>query len=169
MNPEKNLPRFEYPAFNPLQYEYLAVQDGDGDADSSGIQYLFALDLRECLHLLPRFIGSIVEAIRFFAEVLEALRPELDCLTTAYYFKSDDINRKQGARIEKLAELRNLALQPMLGPKDSKLYPAEANMIVIFLNDVAAYTDDILELVYQRRFFGADMICAMDWTYDELV
>ncbi|KAL0467605.1 cryptococcal mannosyltransferase 1 domain-containing protein [Neurospora intermedia] len=184
MNPdEKNLPRLECPTFNPSRYEYLAVQDDEGEADVSGIQYFFALDLRECLHLLPRLIGSIVEAIRFLgpqscalsiiegnshdgtAEVLAALRPELDALTTTYYFKSSDINPKQGDRITKLAELRNLALQPMLDPNNSKLYPAEANTTVIFLNDVAACTDDILELVHQRRFLGADMTCAMDWTY----
>lgn len=128
-------------------------------------------------------MGSIVEAIRFLgpehcvlsivegnsddgtAEVLEALRSELDALHTPYYFNSSVINPKKGPRIEKLAELRNLALAPMLDPQNAHLYDHETNTTVIFLNDVAVCPDDILELVHQRRFLGADMTCAMDWTY----
>ncbi len=34
---------------------------------------------------------------------------------------------------------------------------------VIFLNDVAACAEDILELIHQRDFQEADMTCAMDW------
>jgi alpha-1,3-mannosyltransferase len=36
---------------------------------------------------------------------------------------------------------------------------------VIFLNDVAACPEDILELVHQRQALAAHMTCSMDWTY----
>jgi alpha-1,3-mannosyltransferase len=148
-------------------------------SEPSTIQYFFALDLRQCLSLLPRLIGSVVEAIKFLGpeqcalsiiegpsedgtgEVLAALRPGLDALTTTYYFKSSTFSSSDGDRIARLAELRNMALQPMLD--DERRYTT--NTTIIFLNDVAACTEDILELVHQRQFLGADMTCAMDWTY----
>lgn len=170
-----SLPRLECPPFSAARYDYLKLRH----EESAPLQYYFALDLRECLDLLPRLIGSVVEAIRFLGpeqcalsivegpsedgtgEVLAALRPGLDALTTTYYFKSTSVSSKVGDRIARLAELRNMALQPILD--DESRY--SANTTVIFLNDVAICLDDILELVHQRQFLGADMTCAMDWTY----
>lgn len=180
MNPEATeLPRLHCPKLDTSRYHDLV----DSERFSRPtIRYFFALDLRQCLTLLPRLIGSIVEAIRFLGpeycalsivegnsgdgtgEVLRALHPELDSMGTTYYFKTSDINPKEGNRIEKLAQLRNLALQPMLDPVEPKRYSAH-DTTIIFLNDVAVCTEDILELVYQRRSLGADMTCAMDWTY----
>ena len=94
-------------------------------------------------------------------EVLAALRPGLDALTTTYYFKSSNFTSSEGDRIARLAALRNMALQPLLD--EAKRY--SSNTTVIFLNDVAICHEDILELVHQRRFIGADMTCAMDWTH----
>ncbi|KAK7749703.1 hypothetical protein SLS53_000282 [Cytospora paraplurivora] len=143
------------------------------------IKYFFALDLTQIVELLPRLLGSIVEAIRFLGpencalsivegnsddgtnEVLEAIRPEIEALGTEYFFQSSDVNPKDGERIVSLAKLRNLALQPLLD--DSRRYSAQST--VVFLNDVAICMEDILELVYQRSLLGADMTCAMDWTY----
>ncbi|KAK3683401.1 cryptococcal mannosyltransferase 1-domain-containing protein [Podospora appendiculata] len=174
-----HLPRLQCPQSDFSRYDYL--KRDDGESDSSRIQYLIALDLRECLSLLPRLIGSVVETIRFLGpercalsiiegnspdgtgEVLAALRPELDKLTTTYYFQSSDINPKQGNRIEKLAALRNMAVQPLLDDEEAKKYSPSTT--VVFLNDVAICAEDILELAHQRRFLGADMTCAMDWTY----
>ncbi len=176
MNPSATeLPRLECPRPQLDRYESLKPIASGGDE----ILYFFAIDLREVLGLLPRLIGSVVEAIRFLgpencalsiiegnspdgtAEVLVALRPELDALTTTYYFRSSDIDPKQGDRIEKLAELRNMALQPLLDEE----HRYSTNTTVIFLNDVAMCLEDILELLRQRRVLGADMTCAMDWTY----
>lgn len=53
----------------------------------------------------------------------------------------------------------------MLDPNNAHLYNDDTNTTVVFLNDVAICPDDILELVHQRHFLGADMTCAMDWTY----
>ncbi|KAK4195470.1 glycosyltransferase family 69 protein [Triangularia verruculosa] len=180
MNPEDTkLPRLHCPQPDLSRYDYLSETARDaGDS----IRYFIALDLRQCVSLLPRLIGSVVEAIRFLGprncalsiiegnsddgtgEVLAALHPELDALTTTYYFKTSDINPKQGDRIQKLAQLRNMALQPLVNDTESKRFPAK-NTNVIFLNDVAICLEDILELVHQQRALGADMTCGMDWTY----
>ncbi|KAK4191031.1 family 69 putative glycosyltransferase [Podospora australis] len=175
-----DLPRLACPDINIERYEYLKTEQRGNN--TTKIRYFFAMDLRQCLGLLPRLLGSVVEAIKFLgpqhcalsviegnsddgtAEVLAALRPELDALTTTYYFKSSDINPKEGNRILKLAELRNMALQPLVDESQSHRFD-QYNTTVVFLNDVAICPEDILELVHQRRFLEADMTCAMDWTY----
>lgn len=148
-------------------------------SESAVIQYFFALDLWQCLGLLPRLIGSVVDVVKFLGpeqcalsivegpsedgtgEVLAALRPVLDALTTTYYFKSSNFTSSEGDRIARLAALRNMALQPLLDEEDRY----DSNTTVVFLNDVAICQEDILELVHQLRFLRADMTCAMDWTY----
>ncbi|KAL2022205.1 hypothetical protein VTK56DRAFT_5815 [Thermocarpiscus australiensis] len=181
MDPEMSqLPRLHCPKPDTSRYGY--PRPTDGSSAASMIQYFFALDLRQCLPLLPRLLGSVVEAIRFLGpercalsivegnsddgtrEVLAALRPELESLGTTYYFKSSEINSKEGDRIKKLARLRNMALQPLADKSEPTKYSATGTT-VIFLNDVAICTEDILELLHQRDFLGADMVCAMDWTY----
>ncbi|KAL2255363.1 hypothetical protein VTK26DRAFT_3523 [Humicola hyalothermophila] len=186
MDPEAmDLPRLHCPKLNTTRYQGLLQAD---DGDSAAIRYFFALDLRQCVSLLPRLIGSIVEAIRFLGpehcalsivegnsddgtgEVLAALRPELEALNTTYYFLKSDIDTRQGNRIEKLARLRNLALEPLLNSSETEpgQHPHSAggdSTTVLFLNDVAACVEDVLELAHQRRLLGADMTCAMDWTY----
>lgn len=145
-------------------------------------KYYFALDLTQVVDLLPRLIGSIVEAIRFLGPadcvlsivegnsddgttlVLDSIRPELDALGIGrYFFETSSVNPKEGEnqRVISLAKLRNLALQPMLD--NTQQYSEDTT--VIFLNDVALCVEDILELAYQRNHLGADMTCAMDWTY----
>ncbi|KAK3305272.1 glycosyltransferase family 69 protein [Chaetomium strumarium] len=189
-----DLPRLECPDLNVSRYQHLQADKIAGSSTDSTIQYYFALDLRQCLTLLPRLIGSVVEAIRFLGpnscalsiiegnsedgtgEVLAALRPELEALGTTYYFSTSDINPKEGNRIDKLARLRNMALQPIFDDAEktptgntststsTKRFSANSTT-VIFLNDVAACAEDILELVHQRALLGADMVCGMDWTY----
>ncbi|KAL2178329.1 glycosyltransferase family 69 protein [Thermothelomyces heterothallicus CBS 202.75] len=185
MNPDAtDLPRMECPKLDSSRYQQLQETGGD-----QGIRYFFALDLRQCLAILPRLLGSVVEAIRFLgpekcalsivegnsddgtSEVLAALRPELEALGLTYHFNTSPINPKKGNRIKALAALRNLALQPLLdryytNPKQSSPPPPPTPPpTVIFLNDVAICPEDILELAHQRRALGADMVCAMDWTY----
>ncbi|KAL2129889.1 hypothetical protein VTI74DRAFT_7164 [Chaetomium olivicolor] len=184
MNPDvEDLPRLQCPKLDADRYKHLQV-DPKNSSDST-IQYFFALDLRQCLPLLPRLIGSVVEAIRFLGpahcalsivegnsddgtgEVLAALQPVLSSLGTTYYFRRSSIDPKKGDRISQLAQLRNLAIQPLLDSASSnspdKFTPADTS--IIFLNDVAICAEDVLELVHQRAHLGADMVCAMDWTY----
>ncbi len=182
------LPRLQCPTIpNPsVRYNGLKVKQADDSAESREILYFFAIDLRDTLTLLPRLLGSVVETIRFLGpsrcalsvvegnsqdgtfEVLEALRAHLDQLTI-YYLKSSDVDPKRGNRIAKLAALRNMAVQPVFGggvsSRDDKQTSARYtdNTTIIFVNDVAACTEDILELVLQRRVLGADMVCGLDW------
>ncbi|KAI4627282.1 uncharacterized protein J4E87_003844 [Alternaria ethzedia] len=80
-----------------------------------------------------------------------------------YYFKSSDINplAKGENRIENLAKLRNLALRDLIAHPEHY----DEDTTVIFSNDVALCMEDILEIIHQRKFQGADQTCAMDWTY----
>jgi alpha-1,3-mannosyltransferase len=190
MNPDAtDLPRLECPKLNPSRYQYLKAT-----GQNPTIRYFFAPDLRQCLILLPRLIGSLVEVMRFLGpqncalslvegnsddgtgEVLAALRPELEKLGITYHFTTTPINPKQGDRIAALAQLRNLALQPLIdahsnsnpsgNPKPSTTAKPTTNTTTItFLNDVAICPEDILELLHQRITLQADMVCAMDWTY----
>ncbi|KAL6794715.1 alpha-1,3-mannosyltransferase CMT1 [Trichoderma sp. SZMC 28013] len=143
------------------------------------IRYFFALDLRNCIGLLPRLIGSIVEVIQFLGpqscalsivegdspdgtgDVLAALRPSLEALGVTYIYNSSTVHSAEGNRIAKLAALRNMPLEPIY----QGTLPMADDASVIFLNDVAACPEDILELILQKKTLNADMTCAMDWTY----
>lgn len=175
MDPEDTtFPRLKCPRINSERYDYLREYMHNGSMFSA--QYFIALDLHQNAELLPRLIGSIIEVIRFLGpastslsiveggsddgtyEILKLLRKEMDDLGAKYFFVSSEINTREGDRIKKLAELRNLALTPL------SEYSSH-DTTVVFLNDVALCSDDILELVHQLIWQDADMTCAMDWTY----
>lgn len=159
---------------------YAEILNDEIAAPSEIIKFFFALDLTQCVDLLPRLLGSIIEAIRFLGpencalsivegnsddgtpEVLAAIRTHVEAMGTEYFFETSSVNPKAGERIEGLAALRNLALQPM---RDDRRRYSDKETTIIFLNDVAACMEDILELAYQRVHLEADMTCAMDWTY----
>lgn len=182
MDPEdKTFPRLACPAPTGDRYSHLKGNSTNmAQGHARPPKFFFALDLHQCATLLPRLVGSIVESIHFLGpqncalsivegrsddgtfEILLSLRKEIESLGAAYYFHSSDINPTEGERIEKLAELRNKALEPLLDHAEQS--PTDATT-VIFINDVAICMEDILELVYQRNFQSADMTCAMDWTY----
>jgi alpha-1,3-mannosyltransferase len=123
-------------------------------------------------------MGSIVEAVRFLGpencalsiveghsddgtlEILGALRKDMESLGLEYHLQTSDIDPQNGDRIESLAALRNLALEPLVN--NSNQYSPDT--AVIFINDVAICIDDLLELVHQRVFQKADMTCAIDWS-----
>ncbi|KAH8812979.1 alpha-1,3-mannosyltransferase CMT1 [Xylogone sp. PMI_703] len=182
MNPDdKSFPRLDCPAPTPDRYEYLRGATTETVQSKRKLKYLFALDLHQCASLLPRLIGSIVETIRFLGpencalsivegrsddgtfEILKLLRSEIEGIGAKYFFTSSDLNPKAPGndRIKTLAELRNKALRPLVDNPDR--YSHEAT--VVFLNDVSICLQDILELIHQRLYQGADMTCAMDWTY----
>ncbi|KAH7478176.1 hypothetical protein HZ326_1593 [Fusarium oxysporum f. sp. albedinis] len=179
-NSSAALPRLECPALNDNRYKVLQEPRHGDEVQDSHIDYFFALNLRNCIGILPRLIGSIVEAVRFLgphrcalsivegnspdgtSDILSALKPFLEDLGLVYFYNSSRINPTQGnARIRKLAQLRNLALTPLY--KEQVKVTDETT--VLFINDVSAWTEDILELALQRRSLNADMTCAMDWTY----
>ncbi|KAF2875809.1 cryptococcal mannosyltransferase 1-domain-containing protein [Massariosphaeria phaeospora] len=149
---DTTFPRFECPFANADRYAYL---NGSPNLPAStGLpKYFFALDLYQCVHLLPRLLGSIVEAVRFLGpenwvlsvvegrsddgtfEVLKELDTELKRLGVGYHLQSSDINpTAEGIdRITALAELRNLALKDLLDFPDN--YANDTT--VIFSNDIA--------------------------------
>lgn len=174
----KSLPRMECPTLNETRYAPLRELPGVNTTTSGQVEYFFALDLRNCLSLLPRLLGSVVEAINFLgphrcalsivegnspdgtADVLVALKPFLEHFDIPYYYQSSTLNPKKGNRIEKLAKLRNLALEPLFANER-----VSSQSTVLFVNDVAACPEDLLELALQRRVLGADMTCGMDWAF----
>ncbi|KZL68318.1 alpha-1,3-mannosyltransferase CMT1 [Colletotrichum tofieldiae] len=141
--------------------------------------YFFALDLRQVRELLPQLIGAVLEAMNVIGpencalsivegistdgtyETLYRLQAHMDKMGIAYYLQTSNIDSHSGDRIGKLAKLRNLALEPMMA--EAHTYDPKAT--IVFLNDVAACTEDILELAYQKQIQGADMTCAMDYHF----
>ena len=177
---DESVSRLECPAPTSSRYDYLR---GDNvSLENAGQRdFFFALDLYQNAEILPRLIGSIVEAIRFLGpsncalsivegrstdgtyDILQALTTELEDTGALYLLQKNDINphAEGGDRIGALANLRNQALQPLIeGSNDFS-----RNATVIFINDVAICMEDILELIHQRLFQQADMVCGMDWTY----
>lgn len=176
--------RLDCPLPDDQRYHYLNADYRDR---SSRPKYFFALDLHQRASLLPRLFGSIVESIRFLGphncalsilegrsddgtfEILSSLREEIECIGARYYFNSSDIDPPTGNRIEDgdriraLADLRNQALQPLIDRYDKG--SSTDDTTIIFLNDVAICSEDILELIHQRHYQNADMVCGMDWTY----
>ncbi|KAF2199298.1 family 69 glycosyltransferase [Delitschia confertaspora ATCC 74209] len=142
-------------------------------------KYFFALDLYNSAALLPRLLGSIVETIRFLgpdicvlsitegrstdgtAEVLALLKYEIERLGVQYVLQHSNINPMDGSesRFKQLADLRNLALLPLLEAPEN----FSEDTTVLFINDVSLCMEDILELIHQRKQQGADMVCAMDY------
>ncbi|KAK5656060.1 hypothetical protein OQA88_5199 [Cercophora sp. LCS_1] len=167
------LPRLECPAPDMARYEPLIP------TNTQTTTYFFALNLRQSLPILPRLLGTLIATIRFLGptncalsivegnsddgtpEILSALIPSLTALGVRYHVVSSRINPSQGARVPQLATLRNLSLKPLLDDRSR----FSENATVIFLNDVVLCPEDILELLHQRVHLGADMTCAMDWTY----
>jgi alpha-1,3-mannosyltransferase len=180
MSPEDiTFPRLKCPAVNEGRYEYMRTNAPETWGSMGKPRYFFALDLHDCVDKLPRLLGSVVETINFLGvdncvlsivegrshdatfEVLDSLRAEMDAIGVQYHLRSSDLDPKASDRVKGLAELRNLALEPMMSR------PAEysKDSTIIFLNDVSICMEDILELIHQRTYQGADMTCAMDWTY----
>jgi alpha-1,3-mannosyltransferase len=142
--------------------------------------YFFALDLHQSAENAPRLLGSIVETMRFLGpelcvlsimdghsddgtyEILDLLREEMKDLGAQYFFKSSSFNPEQGDRMSAFAELRNEVLQPLVANPEQ--YAPDT--IVIFLNNVILCMEDILEMIWQRAYQGADMTCAMDWIHE---
>ncbi|KAL8669486.1 MAG: hypothetical protein Q9168_005920 [Polycauliona sp. 1 TL-2023] len=185
---DTTFPRLDCPAPKGDRYEQL--RDGVSEPAAAHdlqatLKYFFALDLHQSVKLLPRLLGSIIEALEFLGpescalsivegrsddgtfETLLLLREELDKIGVKYFLQTNEINPKAQeddkgkGRIGALSDLRNQALQPLI---DLDL-AADTDVTVVFLNDVAICMEDILELIYQRRRQNADMTCAMDWTY----
>ena len=165
------------------RYDYLLHQ-ADTDARP---RYFFALDLTSSTKILPRLLGSIIEAVKILGpehcalsvvegrsedgtyEILKALEANLTDIHLQYYLSTSDLDPMQGPklheadgpyRIETLARLRNQALEPLTEHPDQ----FQEDTMVIFVNDVAICMEDILELIHQKELQKAHQVCAMDWS-----
>ncbi|KAB5571917.1 cryptococcal mannosyltransferase 1-domain-containing protein [Coniochaeta sp. 2T2.1] len=116
------------PPINETRYAYLKASHWERKH-----KYFFALNLRQCVDLLPRLIGSLIETIRFLGpeacavsivegnsgdgtlEVLALLEHEFQRMGVLYYLRSATLNPSAGNRIQKLAMLRAMALSPVTG------------------------------------------------------
>ncbi|KAJ9606151.1 hypothetical protein H2200_009112 [Cladophialophora chaetospira] len=147
--------------------------------EEPGIKYFFALDLFQIVNVLPRLMGSILQAIKYLGPencaisiiegrstdgtylVLHKLRHTLQELGVRYWLEQSDIDpHGEGVdRIAELSKLRNMALEPLL-------YNTEeftTDPLILFVNDIAVCTDDLLELLYQHLLQNATQTCAYDW------
>ena len=177
---ENALIRLTCPEINLTRYRYLAPDPSAGT--NLKPKYFFALDLFQSVAILPRLMNSIIGAIQFLGpehctlsvvegrstdgtfEALTALKPKLKDLRVDYYLHINNIDPLEdpedvAQRIARLAELRNLALSPLINSASD----FALDTTVIFVNDVALCSEDVLELLHQRQFQEADMMCGMDW------
>ena len=180
MSPEdESFSRLQCPPPIGNRYDYLQMNSASKAGSSPSLKYFFALDLHQSIKLLPRLLGSIVEVVKFLGpqycaisivegrstdgtyEILSLLRDEIQRIGATYYFSSNGIDPKSGNRLQGLAELRNLALEPLM---DFRAFDPK-DITVVFMNDVAICSEDIIELIHQRHKQKADMVCGMDWTY----
>ncbi|KAL8879354.1 MAG: hypothetical protein Q9198_003015 [Flavoplaca austrocitrina] len=148
-------------------------------------RFFFALDLYQAAGILPQLLESIVESVKFLGpeychlsivegnstdgttDLLQALHKDAKALGLAYSLVRSDLdpNNQTSDRIEVLAQLRNLALAPLLqSPSDFDT----VDTTIVFINDISPCTNDILELIHQRQIQGADMACPMDYSDDGL-
>ncbi|KAK0715043.1 family 69 glycosyltransferase, partial [Lasiosphaeris hirsuta] len=191
---DTSIDRMTCPPINVTRYGHLR-----GPPASPGLQneqqFLFALNLRQCVDLLPRLMGSLLEAMRFLGprhcalsivegnsddgtlEVLRMLEEELRSMGVDYWLTTSSLDPSKGERIKRLALLRQLAVEPLVKGNTHWLRPTtlspgglpasrlSPDATVLFINDVAACAEDLLELAHQRRAQSADMVCAMDWSH----
>ena len=131
----RSVSRMQCPPINATRYGYLRPLF----ITERPCKYVFVLNLRQTVNLLPRLLGSVIEAIRFLGpahcalsivegnsvdgtlEVLRLLEEPLVELGVPYWLVSSPLNPKKGDRIRKLAILRALAVEPVTGPPPSSL------------------------------------------------
>lgn len=163
--------RFSCTNVDADRYAHLQVPAGENRK-----KYFFALNLRQCADLLPRLMGSVVEAIQFLGpqntvlsivegnsddgtlEILSALNTTLDDLGVRYYLRRDELDPLGGGdRIGNLALLRSMAIEPLRNSRNASAVSLslpgadlsfDDEAVVVFLNDVAACTEDIRTYYY---------------------
>ncbi|BGP49713.1 hypothetical protein JCM10450v2_005618 [Rhodotorula kratochvilovae] len=148
------------------------------DVPRHHLTYFVAINLYDSSAVLPSLIRALYSLVsslgpsRFHISIYEngskddtpvqlfLLAKLLKQLGAGYTIVSDPKRRAgwpEGKRIEGLANLRNLVLQP--------LYDAPAGTWdrVLFLNDVHLCEAELLEILLQHEVQDADMSCGMDF------
>lgn len=104
-------------------------------------RYFFAFDLRNCVGLLPRLMGSIVEVIRF-------LGPEHCALSVVEGNSPDGTGEVLAALRPRLTALGVRTHMVLSSTADPLPRGEQDEPTVLFINDVAICPDDVLELAY---------------------
>ena len=151
-------------------------------------KYYLAINLHNNQEIIPQMFGNIIELISYispknlflsifesgsndqtkviiqrFTDIIEKLGIKYQIFTSPLG-KTDQMNR-----IEYLAFVRNLALEPLYKDievlsSNSKFTETQVNYdAVLFLNDVYYCANDILELFYQQALNDAHMVAGMDY------
>ncbi|KAJ2805438.1 hypothetical protein H4S07_004021, partial [Coemansia furcata] len=90
-------------------------------------------------------------------EILGQFNSTLNTLGIAHRIRTDEARRPEHThRIEYLAKVRNLALEPLYST--GKIYDR-----VLFINDIYFCMNDLLELAYQSRTQSTHLTCAEDF------
>ncbi|KAK4125968.1 glycosyltransferase family 69 protein [Parathielavia appendiculata] len=166
----------------PINTRYGYLTAGKGLSAPEKKQHFFAWNLRQCVYLLLRLLGSLVGAIRFLG--LE------HCAVSIVAGNSNDgtlevLKLREGELkalgVEKLSKLQAMALEPVMGstailegqptegedeigmttyfvtPAIPAGLPPTRNAMITFINDVSACAEDIMERIHQRSFQLANM------------
>ncbi|KAJ2255922.1 hypothetical protein GGI13_001379 [Coemansia sp. RSA 455] len=90
-------------------------------------------------------------------EILQRFNETLNALNIAHRIITDSEPKPQHVhRIEFLAKVRNLAMEPLYSSKVKYGH-------VLFSNDVFFCMSDVLELIFQSRAQGSHLTCAQDY------
>ncbi|WAQ88978.1 hypothetical protein PtA15_10A401 [Puccinia triticina] len=122
---------------------WMRFLDGAGRTKGA-LKVMIALNLHSSQQLLPVITNAILTLLRYLGAenvyVLETIWMGVD-------------------RIKLLSEYRNQALLAF----DNADRALDGLSNLVFINDVFLCAQDILELLWQRRFQGADSACGTDW------
>ncbi len=151
-------------------------------------KYFMAINLHDNQEILPQMLGNLIELITFIPpknlylsifesgsnddtkSILKTFSSLLDPLEIKYnIFTSPLAKTSQMNRIEYLAYVRNLALEPLF--KEIEVLNLDSKYIekgvsydaVVFLNDIFYCVNDILELLYQQALNNAHMVSGIDY------
>ena len=130
MTPEDtSFRRLECPSPSIDRYAYLRDPPSSKSKVPTPRSYFFALDLHQCVDVLPRLMGSIIESIRFLGpencalsvvegrsddgtfEVLKLLIDKIEGMGARYFFTSSEINLGKDNNVHRIsARWQNFAI-----------------------------------------------------------
>eukprot|EP00834_Sanchytrium_tribonematis_P005999 NODE_406_length_7988_cov_0.615794.p3 type:complete len:340 gc:universal NODE_406_length_7988_cov_0.615794:1397-378(-) len=151
-------------------------------------KYFIAINLHDNQEILPQMLGNILELMtvirpsNLFLSIFESGSNDMTKGILLKFFElikplnvqfeifTSPLSRKRSMnRIEYLAYVRNLALEPLfkemeVAESNAKFFDHPNNYnAVIFLNDVYFCVNDVLELLYQQALNDASMVSGMDY------
>ncbi|OAV85678.1 hypothetical protein PTTG_30347 [Puccinia triticina 1-1 BBBD Race 1] len=132
---------------------WMRFLDGAGRTKGA-LKVMIALNLHSSQQLLPVITNAILTLLRYLGaeNVGLGVQHHMRCAMEETIWMGVD-------RIKLLSEYRNQALLAF----DNADRALDGLSNLVFINDVFLCAQDILELLWQRRFQGADSACGTDW------